>query len=123
MINFEFKGHKISICNDDWRRLKERFDVKNAEQDEFNNWSIQIPCSLCKRYRKRFGNCGKCPLDEIRGEFLGGCANLLNSILKKEYAGFSVNEISWFPEENRQARRQLKAILRRMEKIEAEQEK
>lgn len=116
MINFTFRGHKISIRNDDWRKLKERFNVENAERDGDEDYVVRISCSLCLRYKYCMG----CPLNEIGRR---GCLSIFNYIFRIRY--FSSGEkyrISWLKIDNAKARRQLKAILRRMEKIEASQE-
>ena len=113
MINFTFKGHKISIRNDDWKKLKERFNPENAEyiKDE-NRYAIKIRCDICYR-----SSCfSDCPLNKVRcGE------DIIYSFLRRKILGLDILCISWKKEVNSQARRQLKVILRRMEKIEASQ--
>jgi len=120
MINFTFRGHKISIRNDDWRKLKERFDPENAKEEN-QRFLIKKGCPLCKKYRRNF-SCEKCPLDKFSIELKTGCGVLINSIIPTDIIIFFESYIEWNKRNNAQARRQLKAILRRMEKIEAEQE-
>ena len=116
MIHFTFRGHKISIRNDDWRKLKERFNAENAERDAYGDYAIKIPCPLCLRYE----NCVGCPLENINNN---GCATILYSIFgRRKFNAGDRDRIWWFGDDNAQARRQLKAILRRMEKIEQSQE-
>ena len=116
MINFTFKGHKISIRNDDWKKLKERFNPDNVEK-RLSYFIINKKCSLCERYHPN-SNCRECPFG-VLGRI--GCSNLLRSILRKFYFDNGQDYIEWNAEDDAQARRQLKAILRRMEKIEASQ--
>lgn len=121
MITFTFKGHKISIRNDDWQKLKDRFNPDNAKKKDDGDYVIDIPCSLCERHR--FGpNCGRCPLSKIIEEGDFGCTNLMNSVLRKKVFRLSFNDIDWDRKKNSRARRQLRAILHRMDKIEQNQE-
>ena len=117
MINFTFKGHKINIRNDDWKKLKERLNPDNAKRDRYGDFSINIKCPFCPP--DSFSGCVGCPFEKME-RF--GCDTILNSFFKKRYfnTGYKT-KISWLKKDNSQARRQLKAILRRMEKIEASQ--
>ena len=124
MINFTFKGHKISIRNDDWRKLKERFNVERAEKD-MSGYRIRKLCSICKRYylRDASDSCENCPFHEIPHSLCEPCMVILNSLFVVNKFESTINYIRWIKCDNRQARRQLKAILRRMEKVEASQGK
>jgi len=120
MINFTFKGHKISIRNDDWRRLKERFNAENANCCSHLYCEIKIKCPLCERFK---AGCNLCPLGMKNIDMY--CGDFMDSFFKFREQIFDTLPtcVYWEKENDRQARRQLKAILRRMEKIEAEQEK
>jgi len=123
MIQFNFKGHEIRIRNSDWRKLKERFNPDNAEWNG-KVYEIGIPCWLCVRYKdelKIFNRCRKCPLS-ILDENSHACIYLMKKLFKKQYLIFYEDRINWKRKNNPQARRQLKAILRRMGEIEASQE-
>lgn len=122
MINFTFKGHKISIRNDDWAEMKERFNIDNVGWNG-EEYEIDIPCGLCFRCQSNF-NCEKCPLFVLcdEGESGYGCVNLLYKLLKQNVCLiFYKNKIKWVRQNNQKARHQLKILLRRMEKIEASQ--
>lgn len=122
MITFTHKGHKVSIRNDDWKSLKRRFKPDNAKKAISGDYLIDIPCSLCERHYNPDLCCQKCPLDKISGFASFGCTILINSILRKKTFRLGFNDIEWDKIDNSKARRQLKAIIRRMEKIEQNQE-
>jgi len=123
MIKFTFKGYDIAIRNDDWKKLKKRFNPDNAKCNADGNFAIDIICSLCERYRKNTVYCTKCPLDKIAYVEIFGCGEIMASIWRREYLEVSQDYIWWDKRNNKQARRQLRALLRRMEKIEQNQEK
>lgn len=119
MIVFTFKGHKISIRNDDWKKLKKRFNVENAKFDTKyadTIYGINVPCPFCDRFE---GACTSCPV--VREKTGISCRKLPVSFFKKSPLSMGWSSITWHKDFNSKARCQLKAILRRMEKIEASQ--
>ena len=120
MITFTHKGCKASIRNDDWKKLKERFNPDNARKvGDF--WSMDLPCSLCMRY-KDDNKCTRCPLSCMEDEFRRGCGSLVKSLFPALAVELFEDGLKWSLKDNRKAHRQLKAIIRRMEKIEQNQE-
>ena len=122
MITFTHKGHKVSIRNDDWGKLRRRFNPDKAKKNRNGDYVIDIPCSLCEKHYSVKSACRECPLDKIGGFGSFGCTNLINSILRRKAFKLGFDDINWDRKENSQARRQLRAILRRMDKIEQNQE-
>ena len=124
MITFEMFGHKLKIRNDDWKKLRNRFDPDNARFCIYNDkYWIDVYCSLCQRY-KDCNICGKCPFEilEKNDATLGafGCFVFFDKLFKKRVFVPSEGSVSWSKHDDREARRQLNRMQKIMDKIEEE---
>ena len=112
MIVFERFGYTFKVKNSDWRKLKERFDPKNATQSALSKmWRIHRDCPLCLRYP----GCLGC-------SFEGLCKDFFNRIFRTcKFDAHLATEVSWMHSENFSARRQLNRIQKIMDDIENNQ--
>jgi len=118
MIKFEKFGKTIEIRNDDWEKLKERFNLENAEWDSLGeNYLITGDCPLCIRY-----DCETCPFSVFlpdKEEL--SCVEFLRELCKPMYFDPGHHRITWSRQANKLARKQLGQLLKMMDKIEASQ--
>lgn len=117
MITFKKFGKTVKIRNDDWRRLRERFNPKNAVYDgSEGRYKIRRKCSLCSRYDK----CDGCPLDQFGDD---GCIFFFAKIFRDgiNFEHGNVTRIAWDKEDDKKAKKQLNRLQRMMDKIEASQ--
>ena len=119
MITFKKFGKTVKIRNDDWRKLRERLDVKKANWGKFPlGYRIEMDCPLCSRY-----TCPECPFYVFKVMNSGGvaCVEFLKKIFKPLYINPGTYWVGWSRQKNRLARQQLEQIQRMMDKIEASQ--
>lgn len=115
MITFKKFGKTVKIRNDDWKKLKERFDADRAKWVEYRDgYFISVACSLCKRYQ-----CGNCPFNKFADNY--GCTEFLDTLFKPRRFKVGGITVSWFKQQNKLARKQLGQILKMMDKIEKSQ--
>jgi len=117
MIIFKKFGKTIKIRNDDWRKLRERFNPKNAVLNvDSCEYEIKRKCPLCSRY----AFCDGCPFDEF-GEY--GCISFLERIFPNEedFDTSDRTKIGWWQNCNKEATKQLTKIQKMMDKIEESQ--
>ena len=118
MIKFEKFGKTIKIRNDDWKKLKKRFDAKKAEWEALREeYFIWMKCSLCESYRHR---CKICPFSEFYADE-NGCIEFLDRLFKPRRFEVGRVSVSWPRQANKIARKQLGQILKIMDEIEASQ--
>lgn len=115
MITFEKFGKTIKIRNDDWKKLRERFDATKAKWDG-GHYEILMSCPVCDRYM-----CPDCPFHVFVIEDELGCINFIEKLFKPMHFTPGNEEISWSKNENKLARKQLGQLLKMMDKIEASQ--
>jgi len=115
MIAFKEFGKTVKIRNDDWKKMRERFDVDKAWWDG-GYYKISTSCPVCDRYV-----CPNCPFHVFVTKDELGCINFLEKLLKPMHFGAGNEEISWSKSKNKLARKQLGQILKMMDKIEASQ--
>ena len=119
MITFKKFGETVRIRNDDWKKLRERFDAGKAKWDEFwKRYRINVSCSVCNKY-----NCPRCPFYVFKFEdtTIPGCTQLLGKLFKPLYFKPDRHAVCWSRQANKLARKQLGQILKMMDKIEASQ--
>lgn len=118
MITFKKFGKTIKIRNNDWKKLRERFDVENVEWNSLvENYSIMGDCPLCIRY-----NCETCPFSVFppdKEEL--SCMEFLIELCKPVYFDPGPHGISWSRQANKLARKQLGQLVKMMDKIGASQ--
>lgn len=118
MITFEKFGKTVKIRNDDWKNMKQRFDVDNAEWDG-ESYSISVKCSTCIRHKYR---CSGCVFWVFKGNNnSSACLDFLKGFVKPLYFNLGIEEIIWSKRQNKVARKQLGQILKMMDKIEKSQ--
>ncbi len=122
MIIFKRYGHTFKIKNDDWKKLRMRFDPENARlESEFGKYYINLFCSLCSRYKRN--HCIKCPFEVLeKGHPCPrfGCSVFFDKLLRFKYFSFWTGYVSWEAEVDKEARKQLKRMQKIMDKIEEE---
>jgi len=119
MIKFEKFGKTVKIRNDDWKKLRERLDVKKAGWNKFHDaYRIEADCPLCSRY-----TCPSCPfyVFKVGGKGVVACVQFLRKLLKPMYINPGSYWIAWSKRINKLARKQLGQLLKMMDKIEASQ--
>jgi len=120
MIKFKKFGKEIKIHNYDWKKLRERFDVKNARWDfVMEDYRVGKDCSLCDRYKTLFGSCGSCPFVVFDRE--NGCMDFFKKLFNPMRFKVGSMAVHWPKQANKLARKQLGQILKMMDKIEASQ--
>lgn len=120
MITFKKFGKTIKIRNDDWKKLKERFDANNAKWDRMmEDYRIAEACSLCNRHKTLFGNCGSCPFVVFDSD--SGCLDFFKKLFKLMKFKIGSENVNWSKRSNKLAREQLGQLLKMMDKIEASQ--
>lgn len=119
MITFKKFGKTIKIRNNDWKKLKERFDARKAYWDG-EQYLILTSCPLCDRY---FTRCAECPFWAFKQYGVGSvaCVDFLEKLFKRMYLNPGTDGLSWSRHANKLARKQLGQILKMMDKIEASQ--
>ena len=122
MIVFEKFGYTFKIRNDDWKKLRKRFNPDNAIlYDDLDRYYINANCILCDRYRNN--HCIKCPFDAFTLDIttiLYGCSIFFGKLFRKQQFSVGTEYISWEKEVDKEARRQLKRLNKIMDKIEEE---
>ena len=120
MITFKKFGETIRIRNDDWEKLKERFDANKAKWNfTMEDYRINKDCSLCNRYKTLLGNCGSCPFVVFSSD--NGCMDFFKKLFKPMRFKVGSMAVHWPKQANKLARKQLGQILKMMDKIEASQ--
>ena len=117
MITFKKFGETFKIRNDDWKKMKKRFDLDVASWSRLDGeYEIRVDCPLCERY-----NCDTCPLRGFATENEVSCIVFLSKIFKPMYFGTAEERLCWRRFANKKARKQLDKMRRMMDKIEASQ--
>lgn len=124
MIIFKRLGYTIKLSNLDWHSIRERFDLGKAKLDnEGEHYVIKTPCFMCKKYHKP-NDCGDCPIYKVLGEEFGrgSCTDLVESFFPDKEPDFNLesSEVWWSIFCDKEARRELKALNKIMDKIEEE---
>ena len=120
MITFKKFGKTVKIRNDDWKKLKERFDAANAKWDYImGDYRISEVCSLCERYKTLFGACGSCPFVKFGSDT--GCMDFFKKVFKSMRFTVGSLAVHWPKQQNKLARKQLGQLQKMMGKIEASQ--
>lgn len=119
MIVFERFGHTFKIRNDDWKGLRERFNLNNIKPGNCY-YNILIPCSLCQRYKNNY--CLNCPFRVLESNHSAkyGCAIFLTKFFEVTKFTTFTDKLSWTKIENEEVRKQLKKLNKIMDKIEKE---
>lgn len=121
MITFEKFGKTIKIRNDDWKKLKKRYDTEKAEWfDAYSVYEIKETCPLCETYHSL---CSSCPFGEFdeENDDHSPCVIFMLKLFKEIHFQAGIEEITWSKRQNKLARKQLGQILKMMDKIEASQ--
>ena len=117
MITFKKFGKEIKIRNDDWKKLKKRFDSDVAFWSSLDGeYVISVDCPLCTRY-----NCETCPFREFETDDEVSCLVFLKKIFKPMYFDAGEERLYWSKDKNKKACKQLAQMQRMMAKIEASQ--
>ena len=120
MIVFKKFGKTIKIRNDDWKRLRARYNSDNAVLNtEHEVYEIKKECSFCSSCI-RSAECGGCPL-AVFGKF--GCYEFFERVFPSgiEFESDVIDRISWDECDDKKARGQLTRLQKMMDKIEASQ--
>ena len=120
MITFEKFGKTIKIRNNDWKKLRERFDANKADWNFLmKDYRIFTACSLCNRYKTRFNSCGSCPFTAFNSDT--GCIDFFKKLFKPCMFKVGFRSVNWPKRQNKLARKQLGELQKMMDKIEASQ--
>ena len=117
MITFKKFGKTIKIKDSHWKRLRERFNPKNAKLNVNKGiYKIRIICPFCKLY----SDCVGCPL-EVFGKY--GCFTFFERVFRNgtEFDQTDITTIDWDKCVDKKARNQLIRLQKMMDKIEASQ--
>lgn len=117
MITFKMFGFTYEIQDDDWKIIRDRFNLDNAIKTGAKTgaeWRIPTSCSLCDRYDS---NCSTCPM-QVTGD--KGCSWFFNKLFQIKRFGTGRYSVSWSKECNAIARKQLKRLNQIMDKIETD---
>lgn len=119
MITFKRYGKKLKIRNDDWKKLRKRFNPDNAVLDnDLDEYYINVSCSLCDRYQ---GNlCIECPFDVFSRTMgiLYGCSIFFGRLFREQQFSTGSDDVSWEIRDDKKTRRQLKRLNEIMDEIE-----
>jgi len=143
MIRFRILGKRVSMSEDQWEQLKQRFDEKNvmfvteshhpAYVDQ--RWEIMISCPWCKKYN--WERCRDCVWDKfssLHGDRTG-CICALQIFLKEKYGiesyhsklgsviGLGTDRITWTRGVDEEARQILRCIQKEFRAIEIKRTK
>ncbi|GAH20404.1 unnamed protein product [marine sediment metagenome] len=116
MIVFERFGHTFRIRNNDWKKLRERFNPKNAVEYGYKSVEIEIPCSLCMLYDSG-RDCHGCPFSSFGHN---GCLDFLRKLFREPKFQTGRERLVWNIANNSLVRRQLNRMQKIMDKIEKE---
>lgn len=117
MIKFVIKDHLLKLTNAEWANLKKRFNPENVVLVGRHNYEIKIPCRLCARYQTKKGLCSACPFYVLSSKD-NACLDLIGTMFPAQAFHVNVKHIRWSSSDNYTARRQLRALQRRMREIE-----
>lgn len=113
MIIFKMFGFTYEIENDDWKIIRDRFNLDNAIKTG-GEWRIPVSCSLCDRYDDECVTCPMC----VSGN--KACTWFFNKLFRTKRFDTGRYSISWDKEHNASTRKQLRRLNQIMDKIEIE---
>jgi hypothetical protein len=109
-----FKGKLIVLTPEEWKLVRERFDVKSAV-DEGDEYVIRISCFLCEKYVSL--SCRGCTFNKFRlpSKVSGGCVRVMESLVGAgdgKHTAIEIREskISWNKELDKQGRAEVMKI-------------
>ena len=117
MIIFKKFGETFEIQDSHWKRLRERFNPKNAKLIVSRGmYQIRKKCPFCSTYN----SCKGCPF-EVFEKY--GCFDFFERIFPNgiEFDATETPTIDWDEKHDKEARKQLNRIQKMMDKIEASQ--
>lgn len=120
MIVFEKFGHKVELSNEHWKNIRRRFNPDRAMRRTLGIYSIELECSLCKKYKKGWHCRGNCPFERFEDNKYG-CTEFIHKIIGPVLEfGIGTDELSWSETNDERVRLQLKTLNRFMDEIEIE---
>jgi len=126
MIEFKRFGKTVRISNENWKGLRERFNLNYARRYK-NTYVIRVDCPLCRIFKPRAQDCisknGRtCSFRQFSAGDVG-CIVFFNKLFRNGllFDGTWRDKILWKAEKDKQVRKQLKRIQKLMDEIEKEQ--
>jgi len=128
MIEFKRYGKTVRISNENWKGLRERFNLNYARRYK-NTYVIRVACPLCEIFKRyAFQACvsrnGRvCSFKQFSTGHIG-CMAFFQKLFRNgpPFDGSWKNKISWQAEKDKQVRIQLNRIQKLMDEIEKEQD-
>ena len=119
MIIFQKFGKKIKITNEDWGKLRSRFNPHNAVR-KGGKYIIEKGCPFCPKYQPTVScECKGCPLAVFSHESRLGCEKFFDKLFPNlEFNAGDITELTWWKGCDLKARIQLYKLQRMMDKIE-----
>lgn len=143
MIRFRILDKRVSVSEEQWAQLKQRFDEKNAVFVTKSHhpayvdqrWGIKVSCLWCKKYRQN--TCRDCVWDKFSSRYGDwvGCICVLQTLLKEKYGIESYhstlgsviylgeNEVMWTRGVDEEARQILRCVQKELKIIETRRKK
>ncbi len=106
MIIFKKFGKTIKIRDNHWKRLRARYNPKDAVFDDENYlYKIKRNCPFCMRYSE----CAGCPFEVFDTE---GCITFLERVFPDgtEFESGEISEVTWDESYDKEARKQLNRL-------------
>lgn len=125
MIEFKRFGKTVRISNENWKGLRERFNLDRVKEYKVS-YIIRTDCPLCEAFRSncRSKNGKACPFNQFsKFEDQVGCRVFFRKLFRDGpvFDDGRKDRIKWDNYDNEAARRQLKRIQKLMDEIEKEQ--
>lgn len=121
MIEFKIKGHVLRLTRAEWDNIKARFNPEKAVYKKGVGHRIGVRCKLCSKYRIK-ETCSLCPFSVFASSSSGdGCLALIREFFPSQAFFVDKSKVYWYQKANRDTRRQLNSIQKRMKKIEDSQ--
>ena len=103
-VTLDGKRRLITLTSGEYRNILKRYDPKNAVGGAYSRYSIDVNCTLCRKYRKSFGCSEKCPFQKFtKPGAREGCMLLVQDRLPNRVLKVKIDKVWWMRHDNRQA--------------------
>lgn len=104
---YEFLDAYVYFTESEWRGLLDRFDVRRITKYK-GGYEIQVPCVLCKKYKK----CEKCPIKIAEAGCLNEIYKVSDGLISMKDVVILASSLSWRDAVDSVVREGLKKVRR-----------